>query len=76
MRKNISGISLAIFFAGVAGIMIYHAKGDDETPRMKCVKICQENRVACMDSAGSDKSKKSACVKGLQECLKSCPTNP
>jgi hypothetical protein len=51
------------------------AEEQEDTPRMKCLKKCQNELHACLAKAGSDENKKAACTKALNDCLKLCPQN-
>ena len=56
---------------GVAGFLLYQSHA--ESPRLECLKSCQNAHNACLASAGSDQSKRSECNKEASECEKMCP---
>src|SRR6266568_5788064 len=70
--NHIMKIAAATFLIGVAGLLVYESQAD--TPRMECLKRCQDANNACLASAGDDESKRSACDQQLDDCLK--PVRP
>ena len=45
----------------------------EDTPRMKCLQAAQQNHLVCLNSAGTDPAKKSACNKKLADDVAKCP---
>ena len=62
-----------LFVVALIAMMGSVIASPDESPRMKCLKKCQEEHLRCVAAAKDDQAKKSACNKKLNEDLKLCP---